>query len=115
SPTGPPVFSRIHRLDIQSNFHIIELVPTSQHGGPRVIVCQCHGVSDRTIRACIREGAETVKELGQKCAAGTGCGGCRPTLRSLLGALGGTKQLARFAGCDESGATPAAAEAATAA
>ena len=58
-----------------------------------MLVCHCHQVSDRTIRACIREGAETVAQVGDRCGAGTSCGGCRPVVRELISVLGGLRQL----------------------
>jgi bacterioferritin-associated ferredoxin len=47
-------------------------------------VCLCKGVSDRTVKACIREGADTVSEVGRACGAGTDCGSCRGMIRDLL-------------------------------
>ena len=58
-----------------------------------MLVCHCHQVSDRTIRACIRDGAETVAAVGERCGAGTNCGGCRPTIKELISALGGLRHL----------------------
>ncbi|MET0402455.1 MAG: (2Fe-2S)-binding protein [Cystobacter sp.] len=49
-----------------------------------MIVCLCRAVSDRTIRARISEGAQTVEQLGAACGAGTGCGGCHDQLGQLL-------------------------------
>jgi len=49
-----------------------------------VIVCVCKGVSDRDIRACIRQGSASVREVGQRCHAGTDCGLCRADIRNLL-------------------------------
>ncbi|WNG34884.1 (2Fe-2S)-binding protein [Archangium minus] len=49
-----------------------------------MIVCLCYVVSDRTIRARISEGVETVDDLGRACGAGTGCGGCKSQLAQLL-------------------------------
>lgn len=49
-----------------------------------MIVCLCHVVSDRTIRARIAEGAQSVDDIGETCLAGTGCGGCRDQLEELL-------------------------------
>jgi bacterioferritin-associated ferredoxin len=51
-----------------------------------MIVCHCFCVSDREIRSCAREGACSVSEVGKACAAGTGCGGCRPEIASILDA-----------------------------
>jgi bacterioferritin-associated ferredoxin len=49
-----------------------------------MIVCHCFCVSDREIRGCAREGACSVSEVGRSCGAGTGCGGCRPEIASIL-------------------------------
>ncbi|MDB4985602.1 MAG: domain protein (2Fe-2S)-binding domain protein [Myxococcaceae bacterium] len=49
-----------------------------------MIVCHCFCVSDREIRSCAREGACSVNEVGNACEAGTGCGGCRPEIASIL-------------------------------
>jgi NAD(P)H-nitrite reductase large subunit len=48
-------------------------------------------VCDRTIRECIRLGARSVAEVGNACRAGTGCGGCQPTIEEIVcdGATGG--------------------------
>jgi len=49
-----------------------------------MIACQCHGVSDKAIRAAIRSGAGTVAGVGAACAAGTDCGGCHGTIERLI-------------------------------
>ena len=49
-----------------------------------VFVCSCRAVTDRTIRAAIASGARTVEDVGDRCGAGTSCGGCWPVLRELL-------------------------------
>ncbi|MCY1083250.1 (2Fe-2S)-binding protein [Archangium lansingense] len=49
-----------------------------------MIVCLCHVVSDRTIRARISEGARSVEAIGEACGAGTGCGGCQEQLAELI-------------------------------
>jgi bacterioferritin-associated ferredoxin len=53
-----------------------------------VIVCSCHAVTDRTVRACIVRGDETPEEIGSKCGAGDDCGACKPVLRDLVEELG---------------------------
>jgi bacterioferritin-associated ferredoxin len=50
-----------------------------------VIVCHCHGVSDRRIRAEARRGAMDVDQVGAGCAAGTDCGRCVPRIEEILG------------------------------
>ena len=49
-----------------------------------MIVCHCFCVSDREIRVCAREGACSVGDVGRESGAGTGCGGCRPEIASIL-------------------------------
>jgi bacterioferritin-associated ferredoxin len=51
---------------------------------PRVIVCHCNGVSDRTIRRAVRAGAASCREIARSCNAGTFCGGCRPAISELI-------------------------------
>ena len=49
-----------------------------------MIVCHCHAVSDRTIRACIRSGARSAGAVARVCMAGRCCGGCAPALKELV-------------------------------
>jgi bacterioferritin-associated ferredoxin len=53
-----------------------------------MLVCLCHPTSDRDLDNVIDEGARTVQEIGQRCGAGTGCGGCLEELRDRLLAKG---------------------------
>ena len=46
--------------------------------------CLCRAVSERNVRAAVADGANTVAEVRAACGAGTGCGGCLPSLRRLL-------------------------------
>lgn len=47
-------------------------------------VCMCLGVTESEIRACIRMGAATLDEISERCAAGTGCGGCLDSVEAIL-------------------------------
>lgn len=49
-----------------------------------MIVCHCFCVSDREIRSCVRAGASGISDVGRACGAGTGCGGCRPEIASIV-------------------------------
>ena len=49
-----------------------------------MLLCSCRGVSERTIRAAILDGADTVPEIARRCSAGSRCGGCHPALEELL-------------------------------
>ena len=53
-----------------------------------MIVCDCTGTTDATIRALAREGVTKVSEIGQRCGAGTGCGACLDELRDRLAQKG---------------------------
>lgn len=49
-----------------------------------MIVCHCRGVTDRTIRTAIRDGARSRRQVARACDAGRRCGGCRPVIDELL-------------------------------
>lgn len=49
-----------------------------------MIVCQCKGITDASVRQAVREGAGTVAEVGISCRAGTECGGCHETIAQLI-------------------------------
>ena len=51
-----------------------------------MIVCHCQGVSDRSIRQAVREGARTVRQVSRVCRAGRMCGGCRPVICEIIAA-----------------------------
>ena len=48
------------------------------------ILCQCNGVSERTIRRSIRHGACTIQAIGDACGAGNNCGACHLWLEEML-------------------------------
>jgi len=49
-----------------------------------MIVCQCRGVTDRTIRKAVRNGARNRNEVVRACAAGKDCGGCVPLVDRIV-------------------------------
>ncbi len=49
-----------------------------------MFVCHCRAVTDGVIKQCIQGGACSVKDLGERCGAGTRCGGCLSVLTQLL-------------------------------
>jgi bacterioferritin-associated ferredoxin len=57
-----------------------------------VIVCQCAAVNDQRVVEEILSGACDVERVAEGCGAGARCGGCRPTIASLLVAFGPAEQ-----------------------
>jgi bacterioferritin-associated ferredoxin len=49
-----------------------------------MVVCLCQGVSDKTVRASIEEGAHTRQQVTAACGAGDGCGTCHRTIKTLI-------------------------------
>jgi bacterioferritin-associated ferredoxin len=49
-----------------------------------VIVCHCHAVSDRVVRAAIQCGAQDLDDVARHCGAGSDCGGCQVRISRLL-------------------------------
>ena len=49
-----------------------------------MLVCHCNGVSDRTVRRVVRDGALSVAEVGRACGAGTCCRGCSATIGRII-------------------------------
>jgi len=49
-----------------------------------MIVCLCKGVSDRTVRLVIADGAKSVDAVGARCGAGTDCRSCRHAIQDLV-------------------------------
>ena len=50
-------------------------------------VCLCRAVSNTTIEAAIRAGANTVEMVGEQCGAATECGRCRHMIEVMLAGL----------------------------
>jgi bacterioferritin-associated ferredoxin len=49
-----------------------------------MIVCVCKAVSDRHIKAAVKEGATCMRDLTRDLGVGTCCGKCIPEARSAL-------------------------------
>ena len=49
-----------------------------------MLVCLCHGVSERDVTKAVRSGARTVEEVGRTCGAGTDCGTCVKDLKRCV-------------------------------
>jgi bacterioferritin-associated ferredoxin len=51
-----------------------------------MIICVCNAVSDRQIRAAVRGGACSLRDLTRELRVGTCCGKCVPEARAALAA-----------------------------
>lgn len=49
-----------------------------------MIICECTGTTDGTIRALARDGVTSVAEVTRRCGAGGCCQSCRPHIARLL-------------------------------
>ena len=49
-----------------------------------MIVCVCHGVSDREIKTAIKNGAASVADLSANLGVATCCGCCRETCEDMV-------------------------------
>lgn len=58
------------------------------------LLCRCAQVSEPTVRQAIREGCQTIRQLGEATGAGTGCGSCRGRMSAMLLELGQRRELA---------------------
>jgi bacterioferritin-associated ferredoxin len=53
-------------------------------GKVRRLLCLCNSIFEHEVVACIRKGARSVDEVGEQCDAGTGCGSCRGTIKTMI-------------------------------
>ena len=63
-----------------------------------MIVCLCHGVSDRAIRDLIGKGARHLEEVTACSRAGAGCGACVESISTMIRDAGGQGQEMQAAG-----------------
>lgn len=59
-------------------------VAASPNEPASMIICECTGTTDGTIRALARDGVTTVAEVTRRCGAGGCCQSCRPTIKRIL-------------------------------
>ena len=49
-----------------------------------MLVCHCNGISDRTIRKAVRDGAGSVNDVSFACGAAACCGGCADAVQQII-------------------------------
>jgi nitrite reductase (NADH) large subunit len=50
-------------------------------------ICNCHKVTERTLREAIEAGADSIAACGETTKAGTGCGSCKADIGQLIATL----------------------------
>ena len=55
-----------------------------EDGKKPMIICQCNGITDRTIRKAVSNGASTRNDVVRACTAGKACGGCAPAIDEII-------------------------------
>ncbi|MFI5507664.1 bacterioferritin-associated ferredoxin [Mycobacterium sp. NPDC051804] len=58
-------------------------------------VCLCRGVTNETVSATVVAGARTPKQVSAACGAGSECGRCCRTIRSIIESLATTTEAGR--------------------
>lgn len=62
---------------------LCNIVGTGAGGGDRTI-CNCFKVTESTIVACVKDGADSVEAVLEQCKAGSGCGSCKTEVARLV-------------------------------
>lgn len=57
-----------------------------EFAGEKALVCTCFGVTEAVVELNVKQGADTVELVGQKCRAGTGCGSCQMMISEIIDA-----------------------------
>ncbi len=68
--------------------HLLEPSPAQLARSPEAILCQCLGLTRRTIESAMVHGALTLEDLSRETGATTVCGACTATIASLLSSTG---------------------------
>ena len=53
-----------------------------------MFVCHCRTVTDRTVHTAIATGACSLRDIAERCGAGSRCGGCHLVLARMLADAG---------------------------
>lgn len=82
------LYERGHELpaDRSSLFRLDDdaLPPSAAAPAPADVLCRCSGATYGDVQRACDEGCATVDDVGAACRAGTGCGGCRAMIESML-------------------------------
>ncbi len=65
-----------------------------------MVLCQCVGVTDVTIKQLIEEGATSVGDITRRCGAGRCCTPCREEIAALVACHGGVAGMQRPDSCE---------------
>jgi len=62
---------------------LLTIIRIRVHNTP-MIICVCKAVSERHIKAAVKNGASSLRDLTRELGVGTCCGKCVPEARSVL-------------------------------
>jgi bacterioferritin-associated ferredoxin len=73
----------------EANTGLLTIIRIRVHN-THMIVCVCKAVSDRHIRAAVKDGATRLQEISRRTGLGTCCGKCLPEAKlAMSGCLAG--------------------------
>jgi assimilatory nitrate reductase catalytic subunit len=70
--------------DLRRRFAVVAGRPGAGQADPGATICSCFSVGVNRIISAIRDGAFSVKAVGQQTNAGTNCGSCRSEIRGII-------------------------------
>lgn len=87
---APALARRFERGDpLPHNRLDLFATPESQANDGDPVLCGCHQVTESAVKEAVRSGCQTLKALGERTGAGTGCGSCKGRLATCLPQQGG--------------------------
>ncbi|WP_284775478.1 nitrate reductase [Agrobacterium sp. lyk4-40-TYG-31] len=70
--------------DLRTRFSLVAGRPGAGRADPGATVCSCFNVGVNQITSAIRDGRNTVEDIGKTLSAGTNCGSCRAEIRGII-------------------------------
>jgi bacterioferritin-associated ferredoxin len=65
-----------------------------------MVICHCHGITDREIRRAVRSGAGSRRDVARTCKAGGSCGGCVRVIDQILASEASSRAVEPLAACE---------------
>ncbi|NTE89091.1 nitrate reductase [Agrobacterium rubi] len=70
--------------DLRTRFSLVAGRPGAGRADPGATVCSCFNIGVNQITSAIRDGCNTVEDIGKTLSAGTNCGSCRAEIRGII-------------------------------